>query len=75
VHPAAHHCWLYPDLNAPNFLGSVGTTIVGGAATTTLDLPEALSPLTLTMQWIYIVPNANPLWLLATEGLTVQVGR
>jgi hypothetical protein len=68
-------CWLYPDLNAPNYLGSVAATIAGGAASLPLNLPDGLAPMTLTLQWIYIVPNVNPLWLLATEGLTVPIGR
>jgi hypothetical protein len=68
-------CWLYPDLNAPNYLGAVTSPIVAGAASTVLDLPESLAPVTLTMQWIYLVPNANPLWLLSSQGLNVQLGR
>ncbi|MCU0867849.1 MAG: hypothetical protein MUC36_29030, partial [Planctomycetes bacterium] len=68
-------CVLYPDLNLPNYLGSVGLTITGGAASTRLDLPESLPPMTLTMQWVYLTPGANPLGLQASQGLTVQVGR
>lgn len=68
-------CTLHPDLLLPNYLGSVGLTIVNGACATTLDLPENLAPLTLTMQWVYLVPGANALGLLASEGLSVPVGR
>jgi hypothetical protein len=68
-------CVLHPDLNLPNYLGSVGVTITGGAAATRLDLPEYLTPMTLTMQWVYLTPGANALGLQASEGLTVQVGR
>jgi hypothetical protein len=68
-------CWLYPDLIAPNFLGSIACSMTGGAASTTLDLPEALAPSTLTMQWVYLLPGANALGLVATEGLSVQIGR
>jgi hypothetical protein len=68
-------CTLHPDLQAPFYLGAIGLGIVGGAASTTLDLPPALAPTTLTMQWAYLVPGANPLEMQASEGLTVQLGR
>jgi hypothetical protein len=68
-------CVLHPDLNLPDFLGSVAVTITGGAAATRLDLPEYLTPMTLTMQWIYLTPGANALGLQASQGLTVPIGR
>lgn len=68
-------CWLYPDLFAPNYLGSPAFTLVGGACSTTLDLPEYLPPMTLTMQWVYLVPGANALGMQASEGLSVPIAR
>jgi hypothetical protein len=68
-------CTLYPDLLPPNYLGSPAFTITGGGAATSLDLPEHLPPMTLTLQWVYLVPAANPLGLQASEGLTVPIGR
>lgn len=68
-------CVLVPDIVTGNYLGAVAVTIVGGAASVTLDLPEYLSPFSLELQWAYLVPGANPLGMQASEGLTVQVDR
>ncbi len=67
-------CVIVPDLG-PTLLGIVTAPIVGGDSLLTLDLPEYLTPMTLYLQWGYLVPGANDLGIQASEGLSIQVNR
>jgi hypothetical protein len=68
-------CTLVPDIVSTAYVGMVTANISGGEATVALDLPEFLTPMNVVLQWAYLVPGANALNLLASEGLRVQVGR
>ena len=68
-------CILVPDILSGAYLGAVTATISGGNAALALDLPEFLTPATLVLQWAYLVPNANPLGMQASEGLSLELGR
>ncbi|HEX5054667.1 MAG TPA: hypothetical protein VFZ65_23025 [Planctomycetota bacterium] len=66
-------CTLVPDILGVGSLGIVTATIAGGQASLALDLPEFLTPFTLYAQWGYLVPGANDLGILASEGLSVPI--
>ena len=68
-------CLLVPDIVSAAFLGILSAPITGGVAQLSLDLPEYLTPFPLSVQWAYIVPNVNPAWLQASEGLRIAVDR
>lgn len=68
-------CTIVPDVFSPAYVGAIGTTIAGGTAMVTLDLPENLAPMPLFCQWAYVVPGANGLGMLASAGLRIGLDR
>ena len=69
-------CVLVPDIAAPNFWGLLVAPIVNGEASVSINLPPALSPVALVLQWGYFVsPPLNPLGMQLSEGLIVNIDR
>jgi hypothetical protein len=67
-------CRLLIDTAAPSFLTTFATvTSANGAATVSLPLPESLPFATLWFQWFHFDLGANPLDLVSTQRLRVEI--
>jgi hypothetical protein len=67
-------CRLLVDSGAPNFLGTVtAVTSASGNASIPLPLPEPLAGADLWFQWFHFDLGANPLNLVSTQRLRVEI--
>jgi hypothetical protein len=67
-------CTIVPDIGA-NLITLIPAVIQNGDSTVRVDLPEYAGSVTLYMQWGYFATGANPLGILASEGLRVVVAQ